>query len=142
MDGVYTHYQDKNASSYYDRWQLMFQTGITNNFGTLSISNGAVSGADKSLINIYAGDISITNVSLSQSMLAVITRYTAGGIHLNNVDVFEVGAYYATLGAAVYHGSTPGWMSENDVLYDALNSLPPVHLSGKDVVIQNCLFYY
>eukprot|EP01083_Nonionella_stella_P159806 521777_1 len=142
MDGVYTQYQDNNASSYYDQSQLMFQTCITNNFGTLSISNGAISGADKSLINTYAGDISITNVTLSQSMLAVVTQHTASEIYLNNVEVFEVGTYYATLGAAVYHGSSPSWMSENDVFYDALNSLPPVHLSGKDVVIQNCLFYY
>eukprot|EP01084_Bolivina_argentea_P216288 367489_1 len=143
IDGMTTQYENNNGSMYYDRWNLMFHTIISNSFGELTIRNSIISAADKSLINIYAGNIYIHNVTLSQSMLPIITLYSAERIYLNNVNIFEVGSYYATLGAAVYYsGSSGSGYGEYVDFYHVVNVIAPIYLSGNEIIVKNCLFYY
>eukprot|EP01084_Bolivina_argentea_P130622 230586_1 len=131
INGLYSELHD-DQSRYYNRWNLRFYTILTNNFGTLSVSNSVIQGADISLINIYGGDVSITDCILAQSMLNIVTYYTANRIYLHNINVYEVGQYYASLGAALYFSRS----------HEELYYIPATFLSADIVTILNSVMYY
>ena len=130
----------QNGSAYYDRWKLRLSTMITNNFGTLSISNSDIVGADTSLIDIYGGTVQLYNVTLAQSMMGITTYYSAEKISIDNMNLYEIGKFYASFGAALYHHAAwSGWNWFSDWNWFRT---PPCHLSADWVSVNNSKFSY
>eukprot|EP01083_Nonionella_stella_P275678 936443_1 len=139
IDNLYCQFPG-TQSSYYNRWSLRFHTGITTVYGTLTITNSVLKGTDAVLINIFGGDVSIAHSILSQSMMAIISYYSANIIYLDSVKVHEVGKYYATLGAAFYFSH---WQyNYNSILDSKYYNIPAVYLSAKMVSISHSHFNY
>ena len=133
INRMYTEFS-QNGSAYYDRWNLRLFTVIINEFGTLRISNSDIVGADASLIDMYGGTVELKNVTLAQSMMGITTYYSAESILMDTVNLYEIGKFYASLGAATYtsiHDSfDPVWFTT------------PCHLSADSVTLKNSKFSY
>ena len=132
IQGMYTEFS-QNGSAYYDPWNLRLSSVITNDFGTLYISDSDIVGADKSLIDIYGGTAELDNVTLAQSMMGITTYYSAESISMNNVNLYEVGKFYTSIGAAVYF--------YNDY-YQAVFDTAPCHLAADSVTLESSKFSY
>ena len=141
IHGMHTQFS-QNGFAYYDRWNLRLNTMITNNFGTLSISDSDIVGADSSLIDIYGGTVKLNNVTLAQSMMGITTYHSAASILMENINLYEIGKFYASLGAAKYHP----WHTWNQWTFlidvEPVYSTAPCHLSADSVTIENCRFSY
>ena len=138
INGVYTEFS-QNISAYYDRWNLRLSTMITNSFGTLCITDSDIMGADTSLIDIYGGTVELRNVTLAQSMMGITTYYSAESISMENVTLYEIGKFYASLGAAIYHYGSDSFGNVRNRNWFVT---PPCHLSANAVTLTNSRFSY
>ena len=131
----------QNRSAYYDRWNLRPYTAITNHFGTLLITDSAIVGADTSLIDIYGGTVELNNVTLAQSMMGITTYYSAESISMDNVNLYEIGKFYASFGAALYHydPARTNWQYYDP---ESVYLTTPCHLSADSVTLKNSKFSY
>ena len=129
----------QNGSAYYNRWNLRLYTLMTNNFGTLHITDSNIVGADTSLIDIYGGTVELNNVILAQSMMGITTYYSAESISMDNVNLYEIGKFYASFGAASYHSKLGGYASTGEWNWFATT---PCHLAADSVTIRNSKFSY
>ena len=118
-----------DGSAYFDRWNLRPNSIITNNFGTLRLSDSDIVGADSSLIDVFGGDVVLSNVSMAQAMGGVVTHYSADNISMERVHLFEIGAFYASFGAATFHSPSSSLSA-------------PCHLSARSVSVRKCEFSY
>ena len=140
INGLHTEFS-RNGSAYYDRWNLRLYTAITNDFGALYITNSNIVGADTSLIDINGGTVRLSNVTLARSMMGITTYYSAESILMDNVNLYEIGKFYASFGAALYHydPARSDWNVDDP---EAVYLTTPCHLSADSVTIQNSKFSY
>lgn len=131
-----------NETAYYDQWNLRFMTGIINYYGNLNITNSAILGADKSLIDLYGGSMYFSDSSLAQSMMGITTYYKTNALSLDQVTAYQMGKYHVSLGAAIYFYTGSLRDSFDSFYSEYIFKASSLYIASGTLAIQNCNFSF